>query len=210
METIRQFIESLFKEEKYTNIESDSSFSICSNSENNDFWIIVENFNYEEQDKLFDGYKKIMDEKNTMPYEKNTSVLCIKQFQSDDDLEKAVVIENDPFYFKKYVLLYSIEDWNRLCLLGLSNIKQLIMNADVFKKFKENEQFHYYELLYKIAHKLPFLRIERNNVDDFMDINALSAESEEEKSLEEWIISLPYEDMETSIDEKLRSEITND
>jgi hypothetical protein len=216
MKTIKSFIENLFKEEKYSKVEQDSFFSIWKNSEENDFWIIDENFDYENQREIYEKYKVIMNEQimnkqKKWPYEKNTSVLCLQQIKRNDDFEKAVIIENDPFYFKKYVLLYSIEDWNQLATMNLDDFKHLIMDAEIFEKFKKNDKYHFYELLYKIVHKLHFLKINFNE-KELKNINLIVAENEDDEKLDDWIMSslLERDDIEKYIEEKMNREVSNE
>lgn len=205
METIREYIEEIFEHEMYEKIEVlDDGCSIWKNKEDNDFWIVAEKFCLDEEDKLFENYKKIMINYVSLPYDKNTSLLYIKEIgDMPNEIENAINIENDPFYYKKYVLLYTKNDWEKIKNIDVSRIGSALISAENFKELKEKGA---YDLLYKIAHKLPFLKLAFREIHNLEDINSLLSSNENDKILEKWIISLPNErsEIENIIEKKIK------
>lgn len=75
-----------------------------------DYWIVSDGlWAMEHQYELFQELKK--EHKNEFPRaDKNTSILLLINMESEnitEDDERFVQIENDPLYFKKYVLTYT-------------------------------------------------------------------------------------------------------
>ena len=72
--------------------------------ENHDFWICTKSFDLEHQHELFE--KAINFWKQHKESEKNISVLILREVDhlSNDEIDWSIEIENDPLFFKKYVM----------------------------------------------------------------------------------------------------------
>lgn len=132
------------------------------------YWLVVEvdildsSLILINQDAWFDACKNSIKDKN---FDKNTSLLIINNITASEIVRQNIFkIEEDPFQFKKYVLTYTEDS-----LLNLkSNIEEnsserlldLLVNESIFNEYKESHQnYSWHNLLYNIAHKLPFLKI---------------------------------------------------
>lgn len=127
-------------------------------------------------EKFYEGIKNIDYEEYKLSMDKNTCCIiyyCISnseygKFRLSDEmneLEKNVCdIEEDLYYFKKNVLVYSekqleyvktIESFDKLC-------NELISDRDNFDKFKiKNIEFFQYDLIMNMFIKFPFLNYTR-------------------------------------------------
>lgn len=92
--------------------------------------------------------------------------------------ESIIEIENDPYYFKKYVLAYTQDSSQQLFNLlskdysGIS-LSDIMMMPKSFSKLQEENVFGPYHLLYSLAHKVPFLAmdIKPKNYDEVAKLN---------------------------------------
>lgn len=142
-----------------------------------DFWAILK-----VQNKI--TYDEVLKVKNTCQKyfgsdkssQKNTSLLILLSINNItvESLNEVIGWEEDPYDFKKYVIIYTPSDELDLRELNISNIQSYLMNPEVFKKLKEEDPVNSvgcYHLLYSIAHKLPFVMMnvkpqEANNLLD--------------------------------------------
>ena len=114
------------------------------------------------QNNWFDECKSIIKDKD---FDKNTSLLIICQKESNENQKQNVFkIEEDPFQFKKYVLTYTDDSLVNLKLKieedNSETLLNLLVDESVFNEYKESHHDHsWHNLLYNIAHKLPFLKI---------------------------------------------------
>lgn len=114
------------------------------------------------QDNWFEKCKELTKDKD---FDKNVSLLIITK-RDEDDIEKKNIflIEEDPYQFKKYVLTYTddslIELKKNLSSNEAESLLDLIVNEEIFEKYKNNySNYSWLNLLFNIAHKLPFLDI---------------------------------------------------
>ncbi len=91
--------------------------------------------------------------------EKNTSLLIVNKVEEGKvNQERIIADENNVYYFKKYVLQYTEEEWEKikgLFIGGSTLIGDLLMRAELFEEVKKDRDCPE-SLLYRIAHKLPF------------------------------------------------------
>jgi hypothetical protein len=95
-------------------------------------------------------------------FKKNcTMILCCKSSVSETAV---LLVEEDPYNFKKNVIVYSIDEldsWNEKVDQPFTVEKLNILinknNSERFHKFKEGKRSDYYSLLMKIITKLPFI-----------------------------------------------------
>lgn len=137
--------------------------------------------------------------------DKNTSlVYCVESDIRSDKLDRLKVkIEDDPFYFKKYVFTYSdaeANEFKKLCKqYGKSSsefIQTYILDADNFNKFKKNaDNEKIYRLVSELLVKIPIIHIsfktqgEIKSVSDYM-LEIQKCNSDEIEKLDRIIESL--------------------
>lgn len=140
-----------------------------------DYWIISYDFDINNQEKLFKNIHRTEIAEDPT-FNKNLSLLFVKKMDNIDlsTIDESIIdIENDPYYFKKYVLAYTQESSQQLFKLlsedfsGIS-LSDIMMMSESFKKLQEEKSFGPYHLLYSLAHKIPFLTmdIKPKNYDD--------------------------------------------
>lgn len=158
---MNNFIAELFKQFNYEVIDEAEDISFFKHINYKDFWIIVNAvnaFKLEDQETIAGKAKTIFAQYKEA--EKNTSLLVLLQVDqiSEGILDDIVEIENDPFYFKKYVLAYTKSSKEAIKQYSIKNFSSILMQPRNFQALKnEAEVSDPYHLLYSIAHKLPFL-----------------------------------------------------
>lgn len=183
------FTETNFDVDEITSfIGYESFFAKRKTNEKLNFFVVLfleeknlENFNLEatttisEQIKKLDFYEASMD--------KNTSLLICLNYESsiDDELQKYIFsIEEDPYDFKKYLLIYSSDQArafkNEISLKQevLKELNCILLNTERFNKFKEKKETDLsYELVTKLFIKLPFLTIDLDEEKEMKDIQGM-------------------------------------
>lgn len=161
-ESMIKFIVKLFNQFNYKLIDGADDISFSKHINYNDFWIIVnavDAFNLEDQESIAEKAQTIFSQYKEA--EKNTSLLVLLQVKQINEgiLDAIVKIENDPFYFKKYVLAYTTKSSKEIIeKYSIENFSSILMQPQNFQDLKnETEVIGPYHLLYSIAHKLPFL-----------------------------------------------------
>ena len=158
---MNNFITELFKQFNYEVIDEAEDISFFKHINYKDFWIIVNAvnaFKLEDQETIAGKAKTIFAQYKEA--EKNTSLLVLLQVEQicEGILDDIVEIENDPFYFKKYVLAYTKSSKEAIKQYSIKNFPSILMQPRNFQALKnEAEVSDPYHLLYSIAHKLPFL-----------------------------------------------------
>ena len=120
----------------------------------------------------------------TADMDKNTSLIyCVKKDIYSDELDKIKIkIEDDPFYFKKYVFAYSeaqADEFKKLCKQHDKTagevIQTYILDTENFNKFKKNgDNEKIYKLVSELLIKIPIVPInfetngEIRSVSDYM------------------------------------------
>ena len=143
-------------------------YMVLKHREYNDFWILSTEFDaIKRQSLVFDDYKEIVCSKYPSAL-KNTSFLYVKK-QDTIELTKQdksiIEIENNPYYFKKYVLAYTDLAFREFVNLFSTNdgelsLSKVLMKEGNFEKLKAEKSYGAYHLLYSIAHKLPFVVVD--------------------------------------------------
>lgn len=159
MERLIDLVQKEFSTADYQIVGENGVWTDCSNK---DFWIVVTiEGDYdieEEQEKLFERTASLRDKYSAM--EKNTSLLILNILEdvNQKNAEKVISDENNPYYFKKYVLQYTDQEWKDIkpFLVEKTCLSDALMDVELFKKLKEAENGEV-ALLYGIAHKLPFI-----------------------------------------------------
>ena len=116
----------------------------------------------------------------TPEMDKNTSLILAVQKNKNASLsiEKQRRIEDDPYYFKKYVLLYSKNELSELKgyvkdgqnILEL--IKHYIYNKENFNKYKEHpDNNQLYSIITNLSTKIPIIPMDFSNSNELFDVN---------------------------------------
>lgn len=201
---MNKFIIGLFNEFHYMVLNEVENLSFVKNCDYSDFWIIVSvvgTFNLEDQETIAEKAKTIFAQYKEA--EKNTSLLVLLQVDqiSEGILDAIVQIENDPFYFKKYVLAYTESSKETIEQFSIENFSSILMQSKNFQALKdESEVSDPYHLLYSIAHKLPFLMTDVQ-VQDTSLLSNQYIPSEEMQDAFNWMQSIDFgaEDFTTEV-----------
>ncbi|MGA9212025.1 ABC-three component system middle component 1 [Kaistella sp.] len=152
------------------------------------FWLVIETTDLssiiENQSKFFTVSKELL--KNEW-FDKNANllILCKSSLESPLDKNQLIDIEENPFLFKKQILFYTENEKQKLLeAITASNLttkkffEQKLLSNSIFEQHKTNLNNNAFEsLLYRVAHKVPFLNIkviqkdglsaltEKNNID---------------------------------------------
>lgn len=193
METFKEFILNEFVLSNY-NVLGVILNDVCflKSDEHDDYWLVAEGYRwYEKQEELYQGvYEKFGLEYPL--FEKNTSLLILHDRESASlEPYRLIDIENDPLYFKKYVLCYTNESYEDLAaMLQDSSVADLAMEDDMFDRMLKETELGAVSLLYGIMHKLPFISIKEQNADrDKQDIFFSASSNADE--LNDFLDSLP-------------------
>lgn len=103
-------------------------------------------------------------------FRKNCDLICIHhldklaEFKSHED--QIFEIEEDPHFYKKYVLYYSDTEVEALKGLNFDNLKEIISDKNKFNVYKEDPlAATQYSAAVKIFIKLPFLELQIKKID---------------------------------------------
>lgn len=165
MENINELILTEFSQAGYSVIGEIEHSPILANEAKSDFWMIFGDFdkNEDAQLALCEKYRHVAD--SYPAADKNVSVLILKKVEhvGDEERQWAVEIENDKFFFKKYVLLYTGEAFakmqDEILVDTEKNLSDYLCDRNVFEQLKKETPGGAYTLLYGIAHKLSFLLV---------------------------------------------------
>ena len=187
------FIQKQFEENGYSVlgiVHEDVLF--LKNNEHEDYWLVAVGVeSYQNQDILFEEMQSSFYKECPLAV-KNTSLLIL--YDTDIDLLESntlIEIENDPLYFKKYVLCYTNESYEDLAaMLQDSSVADLAMEDDMFDRMLKETEVGAVSLLYGIMHKLPFISIKEQNADRENQGILFSASSNADE-LNDFLDSLP-------------------
>lgn len=164
------FISELFSSCNFNSIEIKDNL-LFQKSGKKTYWLVVNESNLDSltnnQSELFEDCKSAV----TDPaLEKNISMLVLWKTEGDLELatlkQKIMMVEEDPYFFKKYVLYYSDEELTSLKeAVGDSPLSSFlnenIKSQSVFTKYKGDPLSHEFEpLIYRISMKVPFIDID--------------------------------------------------
>lgn len=135
----------------------------------NDFWVICEmedEYQLEElQERIYSDLATLR--KSLPESEKSTSLLILHHLNNDSgkNLQQVIESENNVYYFKKYIIQYTSDEW--MAAKGLlpenhQGLGHVLMQPNVFEQIRASENSPC-RLLYTVAHKLPFvmMKVER-------------------------------------------------
>lgn len=178
------------------------------------YWLIIETDNLnnviEDQSNYFEQAKNRI---NNEWFDKNVNLLVLHKVENFDNIQSSVLnIEEDPYLFKKQIILYKDterENLNRAIEAEENTIKDFIENKildeAIFKIHKENINNNDYEsLLYRLAHKIPFIKlnvIQENGLEALTDKNTQKIESGSYGEFNRFIVQNFFHRNMESIDE---------
>lgn len=160
-----EIIKNIFQESGFTGVEA-NFFTLFNYNDKTSYWIVKETETLDfldKQDELFIEAKR--NAKNNPAFDKNASLLLLYKVSDDSELtefkKQVMEIEEDPYQFKKQVLIYneSAKDEldNQMFYYGFN---ELLSNQETFKEYKDNYlESTWQALLYRTAQKLPFVEI---------------------------------------------------
>jgi len=151
-------------------IDKGSLFFLNNSNKKVAFWLIIQETNIDSlvqnQAELFNACKKVCHDDD---FDKNVSMLILwdtgGKLNLDEMKQKIIKIEEDPYFFKKYVLYYSQiehENLENQVKTGafVDFLSTQIILSETFSYYKENsEKQNWQSLLYRIAIKVPFVNI---------------------------------------------------
>jgi hypothetical protein len=153
------------------------------------YWLVIETDNLteviEKQSDYFDMAKQVAINEW---FDKNVSMLILHEVDNFDNIQNLVIeIEENPYLFKKQIILYKgaeLEKFNQAIESQDKTIKGFIENKileeETFKKHKENINNDYESLLYRLAHKIPFIKLnilQENGLEALTDNNRRKIET---------------------------------
>lgn len=202
---MEEIICNIFQQFNYKRHGESNSFTMFKHKEWADFWIIVSlnnliNFHQEEyHSAIIDKFKADKE------LEKNMSMVILLECTTIDSEVKHRIIdlENDPYYFKKYIIAYTKEDVEEFqrYVDAKDNVLDKIMSSDMFdglKRESRDKRVGGVHLLYSLSHKLPFLmtnvKLKENKLP-----NKYHPHSNNMKELYEWMKNVDIKDIETSL-----------
>lgn len=115
--------------------------------------------------------------------QKNTSlVLCVERdINSERLVQMQIAIEDDPYYFKKYVFSYLNDDPQRFVKLkeeyklqsNIEFIQTYVLNAEHFHSFRDNvDNDSFYRLVSDLLIKIPIMPIEFNTTEGLRTVES--------------------------------------
>ena len=152
------------------------------------FWLVLETTNLntviENQSKFFTTTKELL---KSEWFDKNANLLILYKsiLGFPVDKNRIIDIEENPFLFKKQILVYTEIEKQKLSE-AISNstlttkkfFEQKLLSNSIFEQHKTNLNNNDFEsLLYRIAHKVPFLNI---NVAQKDGLSALTENNKNE------------------------------
>jgi hypothetical protein len=150
--------------------------------------------------------------------EKNTSlVVCVnKDIDSGKLTKEAIAIEDNPYYFKKYLFTYHSDDNKKFeqlkkeyeCKQNIEFIQKYVTNSKNFETFKENPTNNdAYKLISDLLVKVPVISIEFSNDESLYTVERFFEEEEIYKKQEKLDHII---DIVNSTDEKTLENLANE
>jgi len=183
---MKEIIKKIFNKE-YKKNEKTNEDIVFYEKENKEYFLVAE-YLKEEIEKFFESEKtnnliKFFDErkKEKEDIQKNTSLIIflkvdnLKQLEGRKMKNQIFKIEEDEYFFRKYVIVYTNDSIKNLGKFDFieDSISEKIKEPGKFEKFQNEEFFsaEYYFLIQLIV-KLPFLRFGISEGDDFVTIES--------------------------------------
>lgn len=150
------------------------------------YWVVINREDLstvlDEQIDLFLKAKEMIGEPQ---FDKNANLLILYKVDSIDQLDKdnLLRIEEDLYHFKKSIIYYTAQELEKLKTKVnnstlVDDLESMILNETVFERHKESFDYNDYEsLLYRLAHKIPFLKINVKQVNNLKSLEEINNKS---------------------------------
>lgn len=127
-------------------------------------------------------------------FKKNCDLICIHRLDFlanfKDYEEKIFAIEEDPHFYKKYVLYYSIAEESALTGFTYDKLNSVIADRKKFLEYKENPLIAtQYSFASKIFIKLPFLELPSHQ-ENLVSLRLQAAEAVAEDNLNDTYLTI--------------------
>jgi len=155
-------------------IENIEGFSFYKKIKENNkrFLIVYETDSLQEVDYYNNTIKDItpIEIKSEPAFERNSDLIVLLNLKNLGDFntheQKIFSIEEDPYYFKKYVLYYSEEEKYILENKSINDLRDVILNRDLFNAYKKNPNYpSLYSFSARFFIKVPFLYVPVNEIE---------------------------------------------
>jgi len=102
--------------------------------------------------------------KDDPAFERNSDLIILFKIDNLGDFknheQRIISIEEDPYFFKKYVLYYSEEELRLVENKKLSDLEKIILDRSLFKDYKSNPNYSsLYSFSARFYIKIPFLQV---------------------------------------------------
>lgn len=151
--------------------------------------------------------------KRNPSFKKNCDLICIHKldvlanFKNHE--EKIFAIEEDPHFYKKYILYYSAAEESTLTGISYEKLSTAIANKQKFLEYKENPlNATLYSFAAKTFIKLPFLELPKQE-EDLVPLRLQAKEAVAEAGLEELYPTI-QKVTKTNADELIKEMISNE
>lgn len=212
MENIIDYMSSLFIRFDYKIISSKDGLIFLCHNKHHDYWILytTESLDYDCQLNILEKANEFFLQNKEA--EKNTTLLIILKVSTVNEniLNKTIEMENDPFYFKKYVLLYTEKGWKSYNKLHIDNIEEFLLKKETFESLKTEAvsgEIGPYHLVYSIAHKLPFLMLNVMPTNSSVFSNKYVPSNKAYDDMYKWLKKVNLDDMENNIEQFINNEL---
>lgn len=167
---MKTLINNLFNQSGLRSIElSFGTLHTYENENKHSYWLVIESVDLnnivEKQPEYFADAKQTV---NDELFDKNVNMLILYRVDGFDNVENSLLeVEENPYLFKKQVILYSQKEVEKLLeaidvqdLPIKDFIEHQILQEEIFKNHKDSINKNEYEsLLYRLAHKIPFISL---------------------------------------------------
>jgi hypothetical protein len=183
---MKTIIDTLFNEIEMESVMTDFGLLYYFKLENTfSYWMIVEiedlNLVIVNQSNYFTKAKEKL---NNEWFDKNANLLILYKQPSFEEIDKDKIIdiEENPYLFKKQVLIYKesekeklVEAINESELTFKAFFEIKILSDEIFGKHKSNINNNDFEsLLYRLAHKIPFINIKVNQENGLLALTSIN------------------------------------
>lgn len=177
---MKEIIKHLLTESQYSE-KTEGNLSFYSNDDRSFFFIMT----IEEQDfaalknkelvkansqykEILDGFKAIVNSGTQAAIEKNSSLIVLvrcESIEAIEDLQQQILLfEEDEYFFKKYVILYTDESINDLAQhYNIHDLQEIVYDKKLFNRMAAEgykDEFGEYVLVIQLFIKLPFLKLD--------------------------------------------------
>ncbi|PRZ22818.1 ABC-three component system middle component 1 [Flavobacterium granuli] len=226
---MKTIVNDIFQKHGYTlqQLPEGNLFSFPMETSKISFWLVIEKDDLEILDHQNGYFKACKNAIDSNDIDKNTSLLILAKvtetIKFKELKEQILIIEEDPYQFKKLVLFYSENELEALKYEiddvleePLSFIEQNIIASENFSTYKTNPtQFSWQSLIYRITHKIPFIKInveKDNNLQSLFDTNykilTQKGVAEFDDKMNSSLLSLTLEDFQNISSEEILKRLT--